>query len=103
MATKKKRSPPMFRVEVPHKADCIALRQKGWHSPWAIVDSGKPFAFTNFYGTSKGSHLWHRIRCNDTACPAILCVRLGDALVALKAPDTDPYPALPFAKARSAR
>lgn len=59
-----------FKLDVPHAPDCFI---EGTARAFVLCDGGE--FDRDKLGRRNGHTLWHRFRCNDPSCPAIMLVR----------------------------
>lgn len=55
-----------------HRDGCLALG-RGDGVPF-VMNDGHEWALDRL-GRKGGSQMWHRFKCNDTRCPAVMLVR----------------------------
>jgi hypothetical protein len=75
------------KQEIPHKADCFAVKEVAegrWTTPWCPSHPGHDHD-RQANGRRNGSHLWMAFDCNDPDCPAKLLVHAGDLADAIHA------------------
>lgn len=71
-----------WKIETPHRKGCWAAESG---APFQTL-ADQPTAFRNFAGntaTRGANHIYIRVRCNNTSCPAIAAFHLHGALVAI--------------------